>query len=115
MNVQTLLSEVAEREVVALPATDLTRLLERAEVLQEVDTHFAGHLRILSLEEHLLVQEQLPEAGTLLLRGCGTREQAERFVERRLDAYERMWDGCGCKVNYFEPLSRSSRTPPESR
>ena len=28
------------------------------------------------------------------------RETAERFVEDRLSDYERMWDGCGCKIEY---------------
>ena len=27
-------------------------------------------------------------------------EAAGRFVDNRLAAYDRMWDGCGCKVDY---------------
>jgi hypothetical protein len=23
-------------------------------------------------------------------------------VQRRLEQYERMWDGCGCRIDYYE-------------
>jgi len=29
-------------------------------------------------------------------------ETAAKFVEERLDIYEKMWDGCGCKVKYYD-------------
>ncbi len=29
-------------------------------------------------------------------------EAAQEFVAARLETYERMWDGCGCKVDYSE-------------
>ena len=28
--------------------------------------------------------------------------EVQAFVEDRLDTYERMWDGCGCKVAYYK-------------
>ncbi len=27
-------------------------------------------------------------------------EAARRFVEDRMETYERMWDGCGCRIDY---------------
>jgi hypothetical protein len=45
------------------------------------------------------VQESDPE-GTVYLRAMADREAAEAFVSDRLATYERMWDGCGCKVHY---------------
>ncbi len=51
------------------------------------------------LDGYSLVQEETPD-GQILLRRLGSREAAEEFVEDRLATYERMWDGCGCKVDY---------------
>jgi len=28
-------------------------------------------------------------------------KEAEDFVKDRLDFYERKWDGCGCKIDYY--------------
>jgi len=36
-------------------------------------------------------------------RLLGDAEEARAFVERRMEEYERMWDGCGVKVEYFGP------------
>lgn len=36
------------------------------------------------------------------LRLLGGPEEARAFVEKRLEEYERMWDGCGVKVEYYE-------------
>jgi hypothetical protein len=27
---------------------------------------------------------------------------AQQFVADRMAQYERMWDGCGCRVRYYE-------------
>jgi hypothetical protein len=31
----------------------------------------------------------------------GDEDEVRRFVRERLEAYDRMWDGCGCKVDYY--------------
>jgi len=35
-------------------------------------------------------------------RLLGGPQEADAFVRKRLEEYERMWDGCGVKVDYFE-------------
>ena len=40
--------------------------------------------------------------GNALARRMPSIEDATDFVNDRLGTYERMWDGCGCKINYFE-------------
>jgi hypothetical protein len=61
-----------------------------------------GYLRIyLCLRNIVLVQEETPDRE-VLVRIRPTREAAEEFVAHRLETYERMWDGCGCKVDYSE-------------
>jgi hypothetical protein len=43
-----------------------------------------------------------PSAGERVLRRLSDAEEAQRFVKGRLEAYERMWDGCGCKIDYYK-------------
>ena len=71
---------------------ELSHLLENAETLREENTSVCGTVRVLRLGELYLVQEQTPVRG-LLLRSRPTLEAAVAFVEKRLQTYEKMWDG----------------------
>ena len=99
MESRDLIGQIERQEIVSLDPEDLPKLLAVADTIRADDTCLAGWIRILSIEGRLLVQEQTP-AGEVLLRKHDSREAAERFVERRLTDYERMWDGCGCKIHY---------------
>ena len=45
------------------------------------------------------VEQPTPE--TRALRVLSDASEANRFVAERLDQYERMWDGCGCRIDYY--------------
>jgi hypothetical protein len=92
--------DAAGRRLFVLEADDLPGLIEAAEILREDDTGLAGPIRVLRLDRRILVQEQEPRTSSVLVRELPSREAAERFVAERLDAYERMWDGCGCRIDY---------------
>jgi hypothetical protein len=79
----------------------LVGLLETADVLRQDNTCVAGWIRILSVDGAILVQEETPD-GNALARRMPSIDDANKFVDDRLGTYERMWDGCGCKINYFE-------------
>jgi hypothetical protein len=79
----------------------LVGLLEEADILRQENTCVAGWIRILSVDHAILVQEETPE-GNALARRMPSIEDANAFINDRLRTYERMWDGCGCKINYFE-------------
>lgn len=79
----------------------LVGLLETAEFLRQENTCVAGWIRILSVDGAILVQEETPD-GNALARRMPSVEDANNFVNDRLGSYERMLDGCGCKINYFE-------------
>ena len=79
----------------------LVGLLEEADILRQENTCVAGWIRILSVDRAILVQEETPE-GNALARRMPSIEDANAFINDRLRTYERMWDGCGCKINYFE-------------
>jgi hypothetical protein len=90
---------LAEGRIVTATQEELLELLEAAEVLSDQDTLVAGHLRVLDLSGLILVQEETPE-GQLLVRRAESVEAAQALVADRLATYERMWDGCGCKIDY---------------
>jgi len=99
MEVRELVAQFEEWAVIALDGEALAELLEAAEVIRADDTCVAGWIRVLLINDHFAVQEQTPD-GEILVRRLISREAVERFVEDRLNDYERMWDGCGCKIDY---------------
>ncbi|HSL18396.1 MAG TPA: hypothetical protein VLB51_10880 [Methylomirabilota bacterium] len=103
MAVDDLLESLARDRIVSLERDELEALLEGALTLRDDDTILAGRIRILAFEGRTLVQEQTT-AGEFLVREVGSEAAAERLVDDRLATYERMWDGCGCKVDYREPV-----------
>ncbi len=99
MEVGDLIVQIGHVAIVALDSEVLPELLEATEVIRSDDTCVAGWIRILRINEHFTVQEQAP-GGEVLVRRLNSREAAESFVEDRLNDYERMWDGCGCTIDY---------------
>ena len=86
--------------IVELSQGELDVLRASAETLRDDDTTVAGHIRILSFDGMILVQEQTPQRQ-LLVRAMPSLERAHRFVDDRLAVYDKMWDGCSCRVDYF--------------
>lgn len=70
----------------------LATVLEAAEIVRSESTVIAGALRILKIDGAFFVQEKTPD-GQILLRPRPNSAEAAAFVDRRLLAYERMWDG----------------------
>lgn len=87
--------------IVELTAGELNVLLAAGEVVREDDTKISGTIRIVSVDGVVAVQEQTPK-NVILIRALSSLQDAQRLVEERLDTYDRMWDGCGCKIDYFE-------------
>ena len=52
-------------------------------------------------EDDLILQEKTTK-GEYLIRYLKTKKEAEELIKARLKIYEKMWDGCGCKVDYYE-------------
>jgi len=49
-----------------------------------------------------LLARETSDAGEIILRVFESEFAMNAFVQRRVDIYERMWDGCGCKVDYYD-------------
>jgi hypothetical protein len=93
------LEQIRMQALVCLDEPSLDALLQAADIVRDDDTCLSGRIRILSLGGLAMVQEQTPE-GEILIRRIRSLEAAQSFVDDRLGTYERMWDGCGCKVDY---------------
>jgi hypothetical protein len=73
---------------------------QQFEVLEAHDTRLAGRLLLVRGAGGLAVVEQ-PEPKLRVLRPFKDKAAARAFVAARLAAYERMWDGCGCRIDYY--------------
>ena len=100
MTEQSLLVELDRSPVVPIGEQELARLLSEGEVLREESTGMAGPIRLLAWNRRFLFQEETPDR-LFLLRQLPSKEAAEQLLRSRLATYERMWDGCGCRIDYF--------------
>ncbi len=95
-----LLVRLRGARAVELEPDEARTLVEAGRLVREVDTRLAGMLRVLELDGALVVQEQTTR-GRHVARVVPSLEAAEALICDRLAVYERMWDGCGCKVDYL--------------
>jgi len=80
---------------------DLPQLLEEFEVLAEHDTMLCETIRKLKKGDHIYVQEQNWKREGVLHQ-MESMQEADAKIKDRLETYERMWDGCGCKVDHLK-------------
>ena len=80
--------------------TSLDDLLDSCEIVLERDKLISGFIRILKYKEYFLTQETTTK-NEIVVRLFNNKEKAEELVAEHLETYDQMWDGCGCKVNYY--------------
>lgn len=99
------IKEIFERALSAnyliIDEADLTPVLESSELIRIEDTHLSDFIRLLKYNENLFIQETTFKKE-ILIRKMNSIQDADRFIQERLDYYERKWDGCGCKIDYYE-------------
>ena len=100
MNIELIIKKAKKCKYEILSEIGLKNLLSVAKVIQEKDTHISGMIRLLQLDGKLLIQEK-SNKGEFLVRLMKTKKEADDFIKERLETYNRMWDGCGCKVDYY--------------
>ncbi len=86
---------------VYVPVKMLDSILSRAEVQYEHNTLISDYIRIIRIENKTIVQEKT-DKNEIALHLFEDEKSAEKFVNDRLEIYEKMWDGCGCKVKYYD-------------
>lgn len=101
MSVSEILTSVNSSSYIVLNKEELDVFLACSTLLKEVDTCLSDFIRILKYNDEIFFQE-LTDKNEILLRKMNSLEDAEKLLKERLDFYERKWDGCGCKINYYE-------------
>ncbi|MBE0593168.1 MAG: hypothetical protein IH616_12280 [Gemmatimonadales bacterium] len=87
--------------IVRLRAAEWDVLAPAFEEVERHHTVVAGSLVIIRAGGALAAVEQ-PRPDERVVRRLDGEDAARAFVRERMDQYERMWDGCGCKVEYYE-------------
>lgn len=93
---QRLLTET----VVTLDPSEWSDVESSFQELERHPTLIAGDLLIARDGEGLVAVEE-PSPQQRVVRRLAGDAEVRAFVKDRLDTYERMWDGCGCKVEYW--------------
>ncbi len=100
MNEPKLLQRLEAGEIVQLDRSEWEAASADFEVVEEHDTRLSGMLLVVRSAAGLAAIEQ-PKPDQRVVRPLATMEAARAFVADRLETYDRMWDGCGCKIDYL--------------
>jgi len=101
MTIQELNDRLRQQEIISLTSDEWSELMDHFEEVERHYTFVVEDLLIMQGEVGLIAVDQ-PKNDTRILRYLPSVEEKDSFVKDRLDAYERMWDGCGCKINYHK-------------
>jgi hypothetical protein len=101
MSLESKITELSAHCFTLLNETELDELLTRFEVVDQRDTLICGVIRILK-QDHFLYIQETSNRNEIILRPINSLNQANQFVQERMKIYERMWDGCGCKIDYYK-------------
>jgi hypothetical protein len=91
----------SSEKYLTLTSEELSDLLKSSEIVYEQDTRLRDYIRILQVEKAFYLQETT-NRKEILIRKFPNKEEAMKVVDDRLEIYDKMWDGCGCKINYYE-------------
>lgn len=100
-SIENILSSLNLKPFIILSKDELNSFLEGSVMVKEVDTCLSDYIRILKYNDNYFFQE-MSDKNEILLRKMNSLEDAEQLLKERLDFYDRKWDGCGCKINYYE-------------
>jgi hypothetical protein len=101
MTAESLNNLLSAGKIVALPVDTWKRLADRFELLEDHKTGLAGRLLLTRGPTGFVVVEE-PDPRRRTLRRFAEEKEARRFIRDRMETYDRMWDGCGCKVDYMK-------------
>lgn len=100
MDIDKLINEMQGKLVHPMNSADSDDLLNNCEIILERDTLISGFIRILKYKNYYITQETT-DKNEVVLRLFEQCKDAEALVQDHLETYDMMWDGCGCKVNYY--------------
>jgi len=97
---KNVISKFDTHKLVRLSPPQLSEILSRWDIVAEYDTLISDFIRILRYEQNIFLQEKTPK-NEILLRKYDSLAEAKEVLAGRLVIYEKMWDGCGCKIDYY--------------
>lgn len=100
MIAEKVIYELNSNKYYLLKPDKLNDFLSEVEIISENDTKIYGMIRIVKFNKIILTQE-LTNINEVSIRKFNNIEEASKFIDDRIDVYDRMWDGCGCKVDYY--------------
>ena len=101
MDAKEIFNKALSTNYLIIEESDLKTVLENSEIIRNEDTHLSDFIRVIKYNENLFVQETTFK-NEILIRKMDSMKDVDFFVKERLDFYERKWDGCGCKIDYYE-------------
>jgi len=101
MITEEIFSKALNSKYIIIKERELHTVLKDAEILREENTYLSDHIRLLKYNNILFIQE-ITFKKEVLLRKMDSMKDADSFIQERLDYYERKWDGCGCKIDYYK-------------
>lgn len=101
LTIEDFLGRLERGGTVPLSAREWEDLAAGFPVVERHETQLAGELLVVRVGE-VLAAVEAPSRDARVARLLGGAAEARAFVTRRMEEYERMWDGCGVKVEYFE-------------
>lgn len=101
MEAKEIFNKALNSNYIIIEEDELKSVLENSETLRTEDTHLSDLIRLLKFENNLFIQETTFKKE-IIIRKMNSLEDADKFFQERLDYYERKWDGCGCKIDYYE-------------
>lgn len=100
MTLETLRRRLLDEAFVVLTLEEWQDVSPAFEEVERHRTFLAGDL-VIARDDQGPVAVEEPRPRERVVRRLAGEEDVRAFVQDRLDTYERMWDGCGCKVEYY--------------
>jgi hypothetical protein len=101
MDAKEIFNKALSTNFLIIDEEELKSVLDNSEILRVEDTYLSDFIRVIKYDEKLFVQETTFKKE-IIIRKMDSMKEADFFVKERLDFYERKWDGCGCKIDYYE-------------
>jgi len=100
MKVDQMISDLSNNSFIVLDKDKLNLFLSQVKILKEENTYLNDFIRIVNFNEIICIQET-SDKNEIIVRRMNSLKEAKDFVQERLDFYDRKWDGCGCKIDYY--------------
>jgi hypothetical protein len=101
LQVKEIFNKALKINYLRIEEDELKSVLDNSEIIRVEDTYLSDFIRVIKYNENLFVQETTFKKE-ILIRKMDSMKDVDFFVKERLDYYERKWDGCGCKIDYYE-------------